>query len=504
MKSIAKAALGVDISDGRVSLALIGHGAQGIELLKAGSCAAPDGAIKNGNVEDPTALSKVIRELRTHHRMPRTSRAGVSLPASSTVLQIMHVPKAMTSGIGRLVRNEVKSLVALSGKEVAFDFCRITSRRPQGSRLLAVAADARQVTRLVEACSKGSINPEVVEPPVLAYARVLYANQTQRNMNGNVLLAILRDSILTLCVFRKQNLDLVRTRNIGPIETELEGLSGRLAKEVKAVIQFYDVEIAEVSGEWNIVIDADSASLPNDTEQHLRDEIPWANLQVKTNENILQDILAVQDSGAEKPSVVAIGLAMRLLNIDGHNLKINLLPPESADIKSAKRHFLITSNIIAFILLLMIFAAVGIGMLAQKIEQKTTLRKQTELSQDTYVLLREQESLDKQIKQLSDRPARLKSILDSRYSADWAGILEDVKNLTPKTVRITRLYSDDNTNMLLNGVALSYEVVHLFVKMLDQSDHISSASLKETIREEKTGGLVKYVINCSLIRDEGQ
>ncbi|MEJ2704490.1 MAG: PilN domain-containing protein [Sedimentisphaerales bacterium] len=360
------------------------------------------------------------------------------------------------------------------------------------------------MTRLVEACSKGSINPEVVEPPVLAYARVLYANQTQRNMNGNVLLAILRDSILTLCVFRKQNLDLVRTRNIGPIETELEGLSGRLAKEVKAVIQFYDVEIAEVSGEWNIVIDADSASLPNDTEQHLRDEIPWANLQVKTNENILQDILAVQDSGTEKPSVVAIGLAMRLLNIDGHNLKINLLPPESADIKSAKRHFLITSNIIAVILLLMIFAAVGIGMLAQKIEQKTTLRKQTELSQDTYVLLREQESLDKQIKQLSDRPARLKSILDSRYSADWAGILEDVKNLTPKTVRITRLYSDDNTNMLLNGVALSYEVVHLFVKMLDQSDHISSASLKETIREEKTGGLVKYVINCSLIRDEGQ
>jgi Tfp pilus assembly protein PilN len=80
---------------------------------------------------------------------------------------------------------------------------------------------------------------------------------------------------------------------------------------------------------------------------------------------------------------------------------------------------------------------------------------------------------------------------------DWAAILEDLRSRTPGTVRITNLYSKGNTEMHLEGLALSYEVVRLFVKMLNESDYISSASLNMR-REEKAGGLVKYTINCSL------
>jgi len=140
-------------------------------------------------------------------------------------------------------------------------------------------------------------------------------------------------------------------------------------------------------------------------------------------------------------------------------------------------------------------------MMAKKVNQSITHKKQTELSQDTYILLREQESLDKQIDLLSERPARLKSILDSRYSLNWAGILEDVRSRTPGTVRITNLYSKGNNEMQLEGLGLSYEVVRLFVKMLNESNYISSASLNMR-KENRVGGLVMYTINCSLTREK--
>ncbi len=52
--------------------------------------------------------------------------------------------------------------------------------------------------------------------------------------------------------------------------------------------------------------------------------------------------------------------------------------------------------------------------------------------------------------------------------------------------------------MSLEGLSLSYEAVHLFVDMLNKSEHIDSASLIEAEKDNKTGGLVRYAIECSL------
>ena len=92
---------------------------------------------------------------------------------------------------------------------------------------------------------------------------------------------------------------------------------------------------------------------------------------------------------------------MRLLNVNGIGLKIDLLPPESAEVKSAMKHLLITANIMGIILILMVLAAGGLGLMAKRVNQAITHKKQTGLSQDTYTLLRELESLDRQISLLS-------------------------------------------------------------------------------------------------------
>ena len=52
--------------------------------------------------------------------------------------------------------------------------------------------------------------------------------------------------------------------------------------------------------------------------------------------------------------------------------------------------------------------------------------------------------------------------------------------------------------MYLEGMAISYETIHLFVQMLNKSIYISSASLTETTKEDKANGFIMYRIDCAL------
>jgi hypothetical protein len=502
MKHAPKTAIGVDISAERINLALLRQGADGLELIKTAACPVPEGAIEDGNVEDPSKLSQAIKSLRTRSRIPRVNHTAVSLLTKPTVMQILDMPKGIPTNIGRLVQNEISTCVALSGKEIAMDFCRITWGHGQGSRLLAVAADAQKITKLAEACARGGLNAEVIEPPLLAYARALHDKNIQDKFDSDVLIAVLRDGALNICVFKKQILDFVTTRIIDRELDEPGRLGQWLAKEINEIIRFYEMEVIDSSGKWQITVVADSVALPQEAARSLTGKIENADLRIRTAQTVSQDTPVTPKDARRQPSAVAIGLAMRLLKENDSSLRVNLLPPESTEVKAAKKHLLITTNIVAAVILLTILTAGALAMMANKVNQRVTQKKKNELSQDTYILLQEQEKLEEQIRHLSDRPERLQSILDSRHSVNWARILEDIGKMTPKMVRITNLYSNDNTTMYLDGLALSYEMVHLFVKMLDQSEYINSASLNETVREDKTGGLVKYVIVCSLTQDK--
>lgn len=497
----SKAALGIDISDGRINLAVLKQNAKGIELLKAASGPVPDGAIKDGNIEDPVILAKAIKGLKTRNRI-RARQAAVSLFAKPVVMQILDAPKGAPTSVGQFVRNELKSYVTLSGREIAFDFCGIKSGQGPGKRLLAVATDGQKVAELAKICSRAGLNVEVIEPPLLSYTRALYAKRIAGKFDCEVLIAVLQGGVLNLCVFRKQSLDFVRVKDISGEKLEPNELCHWLADQINSIIQFYDIEVADSSGKWEVVVVADHAQLPDDAEESLRVKITGVSLELRNGESACQDTVVARNDGPEKASVVAIGLAIGLLNKNDNGLRINLVPPESAEVRAVKKQLYITVTIIAAVPLFMVLAGTGLSLMADKVKRGIAQRKQTELSQDTYTLLNEQQLLDKQIKQLSDRPARLSRILGSRYDMDWAKILEDVRSRTPKTVRITNLYSKESSMMYLEGLALSYEAVHLFVEMLNKSDHISSASLTETVREDEPGGLVMYTINCLLTREK--
>jgi Tfp pilus assembly protein PilN len=351
---------------------------------------------------------------------------------------------------------------------------------------------------LAQTSNMAGLNVKVIEPPLLSYTKALYAKKIEGKFDCDVLISILRDGVLRLCVFRKQILDFVRIENISEEQAKPEELSRLLTEKINEIIQSYDVEVVDSSGNWEVTVVADCMELPQSFEESLRTGIKSENVQVRNGQNICKDTMVAQNDGHEKASVVAIGLGIGLLNQNDNGLRINLVPPESADVRAVKKQLFITAAIIAALPLFMVLTGTGFSLTANNVKHDIAQKKQTDLSQETYALLKEREVLDRQIKQLSDIPAQLNSILGSRQTIDWANILEDVRKLTPKTVRIIDLYSGDGSGMYLEGLAISYETIHLFVEMLNNSDYISSASLTETTKDNEVNGFIVYRIDCAL------
>lgn len=497
-------ALGIDISDKQISMAKLMRVKNGVKVLKADSAPVPEGAIKDGCIKEPELLAEAIKELKSRNKI-RSKRAALSFSAGSIIADILEAPKGAPSNIGRFVQNELKSYVVLSSRKIAFDFCGIKSGHGLGDRLLAVAADSEELALLTRACRRAHLDVEAVEPPILGYIRALFAERIEGRFDSDVLIAILHGSILTLCVFRKQALDFVRIEDIGGNEAEPDELCRWLAGEVNAVIQFYDIEVADNAGKWEITVVADGVQLPDNAANSLSDNIAGANLEVRTSENACQDTIVDYNGCKGQPSALAIGLAMGLLGVRQTGLKVNLVPPESAEIKAVKKQILLTTAaIVVAVPLLMLAVGAGFGRLADKTKNSVVHSLQTEMSQDMQTLFKEKQLLERQIELLSKRPGELKDILGSRPALKWAKILENIRSHTPEAVRITAMNSTGNAEMILEGSALSYEAIRLFVKTLSESDYISTASLTETTREEGTGGLVLYTINCSLIVEKNE
>jgi Tfp pilus assembly protein PilN len=504
MKLGNKTALGIDISETRIKLVLLRGGAYGAELLKAASSPVPEGAIEDGNVADPALLAHTLKELKVRNKIGWTNHAAVSLVANPVVLQIAELPKPLPTNIGQFVQNESRRCVVFSGMNVSSDYCRAGSATDGQGRVLTVATDERSVAELAEACSRSGLNVEAIEPAVIACAKAFYAKKIADESEQNLLLATLRDGVLTLCVFRAQTLDFVRTKQLGEDQLAGSELCDWLAREMADIIKFYDFEITEAGQGWEIMVVSDD-QLAQDAEPILEKALSADRVQIRTDEDAWEDTpFAEENPAGEKPSAVAIGLAMRLLDMDSGSLRVNLAPPESAEVRGVKNHIMVTANIVAVLLLITILAAGVLGLMAKRVNQRISREKQTGQSQVIRGLLEEQELLERQMRQLSSRPDSLAIASGARDAGGWARILDDIRARTPETVRVTDLYGKKDSTIYVGGVSLSYDAVRLFIAMLNKSGYIESASPIQTERDREFDGMVKYSISCVLMpKDKG-
>ncbi|MBW8040626.1 MAG: hypothetical protein FVQ85_11555 [Planctomycetes bacterium] len=500
MKLGAKTALGIDISDGRINLALLKksrNGVNGVELLKTASGPVPNGAIKNGNIEDAIVLAKAIKELKTGNKI-HARHAALSLIANPVLMQILDIPKNMPGNIRQFVCNEVKHCAILPIKEVAIDFCGINSSgKPGDHRAFVVATDSQKITEAVKVLNQAGLNIDAIEPASVAYIRACHAKKIAQQFDKNLLFAIVNEGVLTLCLFRNQALSFVRTKRL-----EADKYFEWLIEEINAVIRFYDLEAPETLVKWEVTLVTSicDKSVFEDKIESLGNKNEGVELEVRTLENAYLDTLVADTELRDKPSAFAVGLAMKLLDFPSCGLNINLLPPETEEAKSTNKKTLIIAYIAAAILFLMISSVGFFSMKVKSLNDSIAQKQPTQLRRNTRALLDEQVLLDEQITSMSGNLNRINAILSTGTLLKWDQILNDIGRTMPKAARITELSSDDNSKMVLKGQSLSYEAVHLFVGTLNTCKNIKSASLIEAQKGGESGALISYSISCSLIQ----
>ena len=500
MKFGDKTAVGIDISQDQISIVLLKQGKDGPELVKSAVAPMPQGAVKDGNIEDAALLSKAIRELKFRNRI-WTKRAAVSLFARPTVVQIMDMPQQAPSNIRQFVNNEIKNCVALPGRDITFDYCGINSaKRATDKKILSAAAESAKMIELIRTCAKGGFRVEMIEPALIAYLRAVRTQKLKGKTGTNVLVAMLRAEILTLCVLRNGSVDFIRTMEMTGSEAGGDDLGCQLTDELAEVVRFYDVDVPGDTGKWEITVFVDAAQSLQLVEEHIKSVIQTAGLQIRTMDDAYMDtpVAGFKPQDNEKPSPVAVGLAMNLLAMQGNDVKINLLPGEIKRAREAQRDVLIAVNAVAAILLIVIVAVGGLTAMFGRSHRIAAAKQSLIARQNTDGIIELHQYIDARLQALSSRLDRIEQISVSHRDVNWAQLFDEIRKAAPASVRISALSSQDGARMLLSGLAKSNDAINLFIKLLEKSPCIVSVTLLETREQEGQNGLIGYQISCKL------
>ncbi len=511
-----RTALGIDVSSGRINLALLKKHGDTVKLLKVANCPVPDGAIRGGNIENAAVLAGAIKKLKAKNGI-HVHPTAISLIANPILMQIMELPREAAGNVRQHIFNEVKHYALLPIKKAAVDFCGIKSPAKSGSRrALVVATDGQKVTAAMKTMNRRGLNIGVIEPAWMAYTRACFAKYIDGKADTNLLFAMFFDGVLTLSVFSDNTLDFIRVKPVEPGHSQYGDYLEWVEEEINEVLKFYELRASRKKNKWQaiLVTDIENESIEAKAE-FIRSRLDDVELQVKTIHNAYLDtpIAAGLSAGkhhpvdcedkngsSDKPSAVAVGLAMGLLNMPDAGLNINLIPSEVALAKSRDKKILVLSNIVATFMVLMILSTAFINTGMEKASVEIKQQKQLQASVDTQDLLNEQSLLKQKTTEISTKLEQINNTIGTNTVLDWGPILNEIRNATPETVRISKLDSIENSEILLSGQAISHPAVNLFIEELNKCKNIDSASLIGSRNYRQSEGLVEYSIRCLLIQ----
>ncbi len=335
MKPRTKAALGIDIGRSRISAVLIEKTDRGVKVVAA---ATGDVSTSDAKRRAPTpgkVLSRVLKTLGRHARA-RGVRAAVVTPATSVIMRLMDLPKQMPTNIGEFVDGELKQYVAMSGRSMTSDFCGIGAGSSSRKRLLAVAADAADVSETLRICRAAGVAVESVEPAALAYARAILAGEKDMRRD-HAMLAMLTRGNLILCVFCNGILDFVRIRDVPAGANTPESLRTWLAEELNAVLRYSRTDASDAGLQWQARLVIHDAAVSKDELANLPGLEPGVKaLAVVDSHDPIRTLDAADDAAAAS-SMMAVGAALKLLDVDGDDLRIDLTPSEVIQARLSSR-----------------------------------------------------------------------------------------------------------------------------------------------------------------------
>jgi Tfp pilus assembly protein PilN len=492
-------ALGIDITASSVNMALLKRTRGGVKLLSCGSAPLPKGAVAGGNIADENILCKAIEKVRKDNKIKK-AKVNISLFSNPVLLQTLDIPSDGPVNITQFVKDEIKSYAILPMKNIALDYCGIgPSSRSTNNRLLMAAASDHKQLNISRELEKEGYNVSSIEPGPFAYIRACYAKKIEGKAGRNLLFAIVHQDILTLCAYRGGNLDFLRTKELEQEHKDPEKYCSWLADQVITVLKFYELEVPDLKGKWEVTIASTDPDKDIDKySSHLRSRLEMVELEIRSPADAFTDTPAAGTETASPPSAIAIGLAMKLFQLPGCRMNTNLLPAELKSVKMAKTETKAT----AFVAVMLVAAMIGIIVLmnqkiktiSDKSEQKK--QKQAADAQKVQDLMREQTLLDEKTALYTEYVKAMDAALVNTSYMSWAPLLERISQTIPEAVQITSFVNGQGRKVSIQGLALSYKAIDLFVENLNKSPYFESAVLAQTSKSASQKNMLLYNVNC--------
>jgi Tfp pilus assembly protein PilN len=498
----AKTSLGIDISDTRISVALVRQVNGQIRLVKAVDGPVPQNAVVDGNIADSAALAKAVKAILAQNKIKRR-KAVVSLVAKPILSQILELPEGIPGNLGQFIQSEIKRSPALSGREPVCDFCGVSrSGRKDTGRVFVVATDQEKIASMLRTTGLASVEPLSIEPAILASIRALYAKKIAGKYNSNIVFAFFHGPVLTVCVFRKEELDFIRRIDLTAEMDDPDKCIARCKDEINAVVQFYEVEVAsDADGDWEFIVALNQSAVDADTLDLALQRELGQNVHVCSETTIQADTGITVNESITKVSIVALGLAMSPFDVPPQNIKIDLLPIEAEEVKSTKKVALITANVAAVILLGMCLTAGFVRFQLKKTQKVLEERKHSDAVNNVEKLLKKQREVNMQIAELTEKRDGMSEVFNDIDIDNWPEILDEIRKKTPLDLYVTKLACLDSTTFLIEGNALSFNSIRVFAGLLNQSPTIQSATVTERKKNNREQGFITYSIKCSLLHN---
>jgi len=508
MRERIRMALGVDVGQTEVCTALVRRDRRQLVLVHAAQAPLPDGVIQDGRIQNPVALAKVLAGLKGPRLcwVPGGGRTAVSLSGSSARMQILELPDPIPPNIGAFVQGEIRQSVALGGAQIVSDYCTLTSQ--ESRRLLAAVADGGHTLSLVQACERTWAAVDVVEPSFLSVIRALYAKAI-RPSAGHVLVVILRGRRMDLAAFKGGHLDYIRSQDMADTWSDPEALCTRLAREIHAVFQYYEMEVAPVSEASRIlVLTEDGIALPTKAPSRLSPRGSQGQAEILTSEQVGASLgVECRDPALlAKASPTAVGLAVRLLVAEGATPRVNLLPTAIVQRRVARKYTLIAAAVAAAALVVMAMAAMGLTLRTEGLRRDLLQKREAGHFDEMVNLLTQHRNTKARIDDLSAGNRRIEEVLKAQRKIDWPGLLDDIRSGTPAGVYITRLTSaeSERPELVIEGFSFQSGTLHLFTNRLNESERVASATLVKSDQEALQGKpYFVYLIRCLMESKEG-
>jgi len=165
---MARQCIGLDIGSSSIKLVQIKIGRKSKSLQNFGIEPLPPGAIVDGAIADPEAVSRAIHNLADRIHL-RGKDVAIAASGNAVIIRRLQIPAMEGAGLVDQMEWEVKQNIPFARDEVIVDWEVLIPRTVDGQmEIVLVAAKREIVEQYVEAVKAAKLNPTVVDTDAFA------------------------------------------------------------------------------------------------------------------------------------------------------------------------------------------------------------------------------------------------------------------------------------------------------------------------------------------------